>query len=105
MIELPEPIQRFIESSNRGDASAVISCFTTDSTLRDWGRVFEGRAGIADWDKTDNTGVRSHLEALNMRAENGHYSVTVRVNGEGFNGVGEMLFTLEGDRIARLDIE
>lgn len=105
MVELPEPIRCFFESTNRGDDVCVISCFAADATLSDWGRTFEGWGGVAAWDKTDNTGVRSHLEALKWSLVDGRVRVTVRVTGDGFNGVGEMLFTLKGNLIARLDIQ
>ena len=105
MTALPHPIQSFLESTNRGDAEAVISCFAPDAILSDWGRTFHGQAGVAEWDKTDNTGVRSHIEALNATTAGDRHAVTVRVSGDGFNGTGEMFFTLAGDRIARLEIE
>lgn len=104
MITLPEPIQQFFESSNRGDAAAVVACFAPDASLIDWGRNFEGHAGIAAWDRTDNTGVQSHLEAVSAAPTRGGFVVTVRVSGGGFNGNGKMNFVLEGDRIAKLDI-
>ncbi|MGV6873224.1 nuclear transport factor 2 family protein [Pseudochelatococcus sp. B33] len=105
MTNLPDPIQRFFESSNRGDPVAVVSCFTPDAILNDWGRQFEGHAGVASWDKTDNTGVQSHLQMVSATPAAEGYAVTVQVRGNGFNGNGRMYFQLEDDKIARLDIK
>lgn len=102
--DLPKPIRTFIDSGNRGSAAAVVDCFTADATLDDFGRRFEGHAGIAAWDKTDNTGVRAHLEVASVTLRNGVYDVAVTVSGGGYNGSGHMHFVLRADRIARLTI-
>lgn len=104
MTKLPEPIEQFFESSNRGDAAAVVECFTPNATLNDWGCNFEGHSGIASWDRTDNTGVHSRLDAVSAASSRDGYVVTVKVSGGGFNGTGQMNFVLEGDKIAKLDI-
>jgi hypothetical protein len=101
---LPKPIQQYFESSNRGDPAAVVACFASNASLNDWGRKFEGHAGIASWDSTDNTGVHSHLEAVSASSVHDAYVVNVRVSGGGFNGIGQMSFVLEGDKISKLDI-
>ncbi len=64
MSEVLEPIRRFFDSSNRGDPAEVVACFTADAVLIDWGRRFEGHDGVASWDRTDNTGVQSHLDLV-----------------------------------------
>lgn len=105
MTKLPKPIQAFIDASNRGDAAAVVACFTPIAVLDDWGRRFVGHAGIADWDRTDNTGVQSQLAAINVETVDTTTIVTVNVRGNGFNGTGHMHFQITGDRISRLDIK
>jgi hypothetical protein len=105
MTKLPKPIQAFIDASNRGDAAAVIACFTPTAVLDDWGRSFVGHAGIADWDRADNTGVQSQLAAINVETVDTTVIVTVNVRGNGFNGRGHMHFKITGDRISRLDIK
>jgi len=105
MSKLPQPILAFFQSSNRGDAAGVVACFTPDAILNDWGRQFEGHAGVASWDRTDNTGVQSHLDAIGAEAMGDAIVVTVKVSGKGFNGTGRMHFRLAGDKIARLDIK
>ncbi|WP_374692769.1 nuclear transport factor 2 family protein [Burkholderia sp. SCN-KJ] len=105
MTAIPQPIVKFIDSSNRGDAAAVVTCFTPSAILHDWGRHFEGHEGIAAWDRTDNTGVQAHIDPVRVKTCGDTVVVTVKVSGNGFNGTGHMHFQLEGERIARLDIK
>ncbi len=105
MVDLPRPIQAFVDSTNRGDADGVVGCFTKDAILIDWGRRFDGHAGVASWNKTDNTGVESHFDVLGMEPSARGYLVTLRVTGNGFNGTSGIDFGLSGDRISQLVIE
>lgn len=105
MTTLPQPITEFFESSNRGDATGVVACFTPTAVLDDWGRHFEGHAGVASWDRTDNTGVQAHIEPVGAKIVGDMIVVTVKVSGNGFNGTGHMHFELHGDKIAKLDIK
>ena len=89
----PEPIRRFVEATNEGDTEAFLDTFTANASLTDWGRSFHGREQIARWNQSDNIGVKSNLRI-----------VRIAVTGEGFNGEGDMVFTLDGDRIASLVI-
>lgn len=104
MVDLPDPIRHFFESSNRGDAAAVLECFAADAVIDDWGRRFKGYAGVTAWDRSDNTGVRARFAVSAVRLVEGTYVVSVTVSGGGFNGTGDIRFTLRDDRIARLDI-
>lgn len=104
MTQVPAPIQAFIDATNKGDHAAFLSAFTDDAVLTDWGRTFTGRSHIADWDRTDNIGVHSHLEIVQIEQHGGGYRAKVRVKGQGFNGVGTMTFQLGGNLIKKLEI-
>jgi len=101
---IPAPIQRFVDATNRADRAGFLSTFTEDAVLTDWGRTFEGRTRIADWDRTDNIGVKSHLAIEHLTQTGNTCRAQVKVSGQGFNGTGTMTFHLAGDHIARLDI-
>ena len=60
----PAAIQNFIEATNRGDSDAFVAAFTEDAYLNDWGREFHGHDGVRTWNRTENIGVRSHLELV-----------------------------------------
>ena len=102
---LPEPIQRFIDTTNEGDSAAFVDTFTDDAYLNDWGREFHGHAGVRSWDSTDNIGVKSHFELVDAHEGSpGTWIVTLTVTGDGFNGTGPMEFQLRDSRIASLRI-
>ncbi|MCS4275321.1 MULTISPECIES: nuclear transport factor 2 family protein [Mycetocola] len=103
---LPEPIARFIDTTNAQDSAGFVAAFTEDALLDDWGRVFRGAGGIADWNRTDNIGVNAHFDLVSVeQAPAGEeWIVTLRVSGDGYNGTGPMRFQLAGDRISRLRI-
>jgi len=100
----PEPIRRFVEATNKGDTEAFLDTFTADAFLSDWGRSFQGREQIARWNQSDNIGVKSHLGIVSIEPAEGTCRVRIAVTGNGFNGEGDMTFTLDGDRIAGLVI-
>lgn len=100
----PDPIHRFVEATNKGDTQAFLAIFAEDAFLSDWGRSFRGREQIARWNQSDNIGVKSHLRIVTVIPTEGGYRVRIAVKGEGFNGEGDMAFTLDGDRIASLVI-
>jgi hypothetical protein len=100
----PDPIRHFIEATNDGDTEAFLNTFKADASLTDWGRSFHGREQIARWNQSDNIGVQSHLSIVRIAAAEGSYRVRIAVKGNGFNGEGDMSFTLVGDRIASLVI-
>jgi hypothetical protein len=104
-METPAPIQRMIDATNAGDTKAFISTFADDAFLTDWGREFHGRDGILSWNQTDNIGKQAHFEATNTREVSGQYVVTIIVTGGGYNGTGDIVFELAGDRIQKLLIE
>jgi hypothetical protein len=101
---MPEPIRRFVEATNEGDTEAFLDTFTADASLTDWGRSFHGREQIARWNQSDNIGVKSNLRIVRIAEAFGRYQVRIAVKGEVFNGDGDMVFTLDGDRIASLVI-
>lgn len=104
--QIPLPIQRFVDFTNAGDSEAFIDLFTQDAYLEDWGRKFFGREGAASWNKTDNIGQNSHFDIKSFRTNNqpDSYVLTVKVSGNGYNGTGDIAFTLEGNRITRMVI-
>jgi len=100
----PDPIRRFVEATNAGDTESFLDTFTDNALLSDWGRDFRGRDAISSWNQSDNIGVQSNLRIVRIAHSDGVYHARVAVTGNGFNGEGDMAFTLDGDRIASLVI-
>ena len=69
----PEPIRRFVETTNAGDSEAFLDTFTADASLTDWGRSFHGREQIARWNQSDNIGVKSNLRIVRIAEADGSY--------------------------------
>src|SRR4051794_25259369 len=101
MTSMPSPVQAMIEATNAGDSDAFVDCFTTDAYLEDWGRGFTGQEGLRSWDASDNIGKRTHFEPVGAHRDGDDWIVTLRVSGDGFNGVSNFRFSLAGDLIAR----
>jgi hypothetical protein len=105
MIDLPPPIQCFLERTNQGDPAGLLECFAPDANLSDWGRHYHRHEGVAAWDQADNIGVQSKITALDAERSGGAYHVKVRVAGNGFNGIGIITFRVEGEHITSMVIE
>lgn len=105
-VALPSPIQEFIDATNGSDSERFVAAFAEDAYLNDWGREFNGRNGIRDWDRTDNIGKKAHFEVVNIAfgPSEEAYVVTVKVTGNGYNGTSPLNFVLRDGRIAELRI-
>ncbi|MDR3190158.1 MAG: nuclear transport factor 2 family protein [Lactobacillaceae bacterium] len=106
MQTLPTAIQNFINTTNFADTAGFIATFTADAYLEDWGRGFNGRSGIASWNQTDNIGKQAHFDfiAIKPATTPDTFIVTLKVSGNGYNGTGDMVMTLQVDKISRLII-
>jgi hypothetical protein len=104
MTLLAAPIARMVEATNAADTPAFLAAFSDDAYLEDWGRGFHGRAGAASWNETDNIGKNSHFEVLAQHDEDDTQVVTIKVTGGGYNGTGDIVFTVVGDHITRMII-
>jgi hypothetical protein len=101
-IDLPTPIAAYFGA----DAGGVASCFLENAVVIDERREHQGRQAIARW-KTEAT-AKYHYTSEPLAVDRSGPDVTViaRVTGE-FPGSPIELryrFTLEGDKIARLEI-
>jgi len=101
---LPLPIKHLVDATNSGDHDAFVASFTPNAVLVDWGKVFEGREGVASWDESDNIGRNSHFEVSAVEANGDEWVVTLEVTGGGFNGTSDFRFALADDLIARMEI-
>ena len=48
-LQLPVPIERYIQIANSDTPEAVRECFAPDAIVRDEGQTYEGVAAIRDW--------------------------------------------------------
>lgn len=48
-IQLPAPIERYVQIANSGTPEAASECFAPDATVYDEGQTYRGLAAIKDW--------------------------------------------------------
>lgn len=104
--KLPKPIKAYIAAANARDASAVAACFKDDAVVRDEGRDRAGVAAIREWSEEVSGKYEPRVQVLNVAQRDGKTIVMGRVSGN-FPGSPidlRHIFTLEGDKIARLEI-
>src|ERR1700730_15304013 len=48
-VQLPDPIERYVQIVNSGTAEAAPECFAPDAIVHDRGQTYEGVAAIKNW--------------------------------------------------------
>jgi hypothetical protein len=100
--ELPLAVAQLLAATNAEDRASFLDSFTEDGVVDDWGRVFSGRARIAEWDAGENIGVHSRIEATSVRRDGDTVEFGVRVTGGGYNGGGTFTAHLRDGKVDRL---
>ena len=85
-LPLPQPIELFMASENTHDLEALADCFAAHATVRDEGQTKQGLNAIKAW-------------RLETRKK---YRLTGDFPGSPITP--DFIFTLEGDKIAALEI-
>ena len=104
-IDLPAPVAAYFAADTTG-AEAVAQCFTDGAVVIDERQEYRGRTAIARWKAGVSAKFRYSVEPLGVHVSADQTTVTGRVTGD-FPGSPVELryhFTLEGDKIARLEI-
>jgi ketosteroid isomerase-like protein len=104
-IDLPAPVAAYFAADTIG-AEAVAQCFTDGAVVIDERQEYRGRTAIARWKAEASEKFRYSVERLVVRVSGDQTTVTGRVTGD-FPGSPVDLkyqFTLEGDKITRLEI-
>jgi ketosteroid isomerase-like protein len=105
-VDLPTPIATYVAAENRGDTEALAECFAEDAVVRDENQTIEGLAAIKQWKAETRKKYQHTVEPLASIQKDGKTIVTNRLTGN-FPGSPielEFVFTLDGDKIASLEI-
>jgi ketosteroid isomerase-like protein len=105
-VDLPTPIAIYIDAENRGDTQALAQCFAEDAVVRDEGETIEGLAAIKQWKAETRRKYQHTIDPLASAQKDGNTIVINRLRGN-FTGSPielEFVFTLDGDKIASLEI-
>jgi hypothetical protein len=106
VVDLPTPIASYIVAENSGDAEALAECFAKDAVVRDEGKTIEGLVAIKQWKAETRKKYQHTIEPLTSLQKDDKIIVTNRLTGN-FPGSPielEFVFTLDGDKIASLEI-
>ena len=104
-VDLPAPIAAYF-TTDAADAGGVARCFTENGVVIDERREHQGRQAIARWKAEATSKYHYTSEPLTVDVSGAYVTVITRVTGE-FPGSPIELryrFTLEGDKIASLEI-
>jgi ketosteroid isomerase-like protein len=105
LIDLPAPVSAYFAADTTG-AEAVAQCFADGAVVIDERQEYRGRTAIARWKAEASAKFRYTVDQLAAHVSGDQTTVTGRVTGD-FPGSPVDLqyhFTLEGDKIARLEI-
>jgi ketosteroid isomerase-like protein len=105
-IDLPKSIATYVAAENSGDTEALAQCFAEDAVVRDENQTIEGLAAIKQWKAETRKKYQHTVEPLASIQKDGKTIVTNRLTGN-FPGSPielEFVFTLDGDKIASLEI-
>jgi len=104
-LDLPAPVAAYFVADATG-AEAVAECFADGAVVIDERQEYRGRTAIARWKAEASAKFRYRVDRLGAHVSGQQTTVTGRVTGD-FPGSPIELqyhFTLEGDKIARLEI-
>jgi hypothetical protein len=105
-LELPESIAAYFAATNTHNIDAMLARFADGAIVRDEGQERRGLTAIREWIEETTRKYQVNVVVANVTEANGQHVVTGRVSGT-FPGSPVDLrhfFTLEGQRITRLEI-
>ena len=106
-LPLPKPIEVFMSSENMRDTDALAGCFAPDATVQDEGRTLKGLKAIKSWRLETARKYQHRLEPVAASARGGKTVVSTKLTGTfpGSPVTVDFVFTLEGGKIAALEIQ
>lgn len=104
----PEVITRYFEAQSKRDFKTLVSLFTVDGAVVDEGKTWNGAGEIRAWRDKAASVYEYTTDVLDVRAATKNQFVAqVHLAGNFPGGTVDLeyRFTLEGERIRRLEIE
>jgi hypothetical protein len=100
-------ISRYFEAQVKRDTDTLVALFTDDAGVVDEGRTRRGTSEIRAWRAEATTAYQYTTEVLDVQpVGDGDYLACVRLEGNFPGGIVELrhVFSIDGDRISRLEI-
>jgi hypothetical protein len=105
-LQLPVPIERYVQIANSGAPEAAPECFAADAIVRDERQTYEGLAAIKNWMAATKKKYGHTITPLEL-AEHGGQSILKPKLAGSFPGspiTVNFRFVLAGDKIRALKI-
>ncbi len=80
-IQLPDPIERYVQIANSGTPEAATECFAPDATVYDEGRTYEGVAAIENWMAATKKKYGHTVAPLELAERGGQNILKARLTG------------------------
>jgi SnoaL-like domain len=80
-IQLPDPIDRYVQIVNSGLAEAARECFAPDATVYDEGQTYEGAAAIKKWMVATKKKYSHTITPLELAERGGQSILKARLTG------------------------
>ena len=103
----PEVIDRYVAAQAARDWDALVALFTPDAVVVDEGRSWDGATQIRSWREGVAAAYEYTTELTSVdHTSTGRYVAHVRLEGNFPGGIVDLEyeFTVDGDRISRLEI-
>jgi hypothetical protein len=105
-LQLPVPIERYIQIANSGTPEAAPECFAADAIVRDEGQTYEGVAAIKHWMAATKKKYGHTVTPLELAERGGQSILKARLAGS-FPGspiTVNFNFVLDAGKIRALEI-
>ena len=105
-VQLPVPVERYVQIANSGTTEAAPECFAPDATVYDEGQTYEGVAAIRDWMTATKKKYGHTIMQLELAGHGGPSILKARITGN-FPGspiTVSFSFVLAGGKIRSLEI-
>lgn len=105
-VQLPDPIERYLQIANSGSPDAAPECFATDAIVHDEGQTYEGLTAIGAWMAATKKKYGHTIAPLELAERGGQSVVKARLTGN-FPGspiTVNFSFTLGAGKIRALEI-
>jgi hypothetical protein len=102
--ELPDPINHFVETVNRGDTKSFLDFFTSDGVVYDSGRRFDSQEAIRKWSDREFIGAKGYITVTNIERTNNGFHLKADWKSNYFTGPSRFTFVLQDKKIKELHI-
>ena len=105
-VQLPDPIERYVQIANSGTLEAAAECFAPDAIVHDEGQTYDGLAAIKNWMAATKKKYGHTVAPLELAERGGQSVLKARLTGN-FPGspiTVNFSFVLAGGKISSLEI-